>query len=294
MEKRENRNQQVVAIVTDSIAQVPEEIANKLDISVIPFAVNINHQRYLDGINLSPQNMYQRMRSEQILPTTSAPSIGEYLEIFRSRLNKGAQAILHISLSSRLSSGYENACEAAKQASKEFPGSHLEVLDSRQGTISEGFIAIAAAVAASKGGSLEEVEKTARQAMNQCGLAAAPSTLEYLARGGRIGKAAYLLGSMIDIKPILTLDDGTVIPVKNVRTDKHALEAIVNYIVQKVKGYKKLYLGIMAADDAERASMLQGLALQKLKPDKLFQTEFTPVMGVHTGPGVIGLAYYFE
>lgn len=294
MEKNFADGQKKVTIVTDSVAQVPEKLANQLDISVIPFSVQINNQRFLDGVDLSPRQLYQRMRTEKIVPTTSAPSIGEYLAAFRSRLHAGSQAILHVALASKLSSAYNNACEAAKQACLEFPGSAIEVFDSRHVTISQGFIAIAAAKAAAEGKPLLEVLDVARKASDRCGFAATLSSLEYLARGGRIGKAAYLLGSVVDIKPILTVNDGIVTPVKIVRSNKHALHSIVDFVVQKSDGCRRLSIAIMSADDAEGASALKELAMQKMQPDELIEVEFTPVMGVHAGPGLIGMAYYFE
>jgi DegV family protein with EDD domain len=283
-----------VAIVTDSVAQVPAEVARQLDITVIPFTVSIDGQPYLDGIDLAPKELYRRMRLENIMPTTTAPSLGQYQQAFEACLHAGAQAVLYVALSSKLSGGYSTACQAANIVKEEFPDRIIEVLDSQLATISQGFVAMAAARAAAQGKPLAEVRRAAEEANRRTGFAATLETLEYLARGGRIGKAAFMLGNMIKIKPILTLEDGLVLPLSRVRGENNALQAIVDYVAQQVKNHRVLHLAIMEADAPEQAARLQELALQKLRPTELFHSEFTPVMGVHTGPGLVGLGYYYE
>ena len=283
-----------VAVVTDSVAQVPAEIAQQLTISVIPFTVNINDQPYLDGIDLKPTELYRRMRHEKILPTTTAASLGQYQQAFEDCLNAGAQAVLCVVLSSRLSSGYSTASQAADLVRYEFPEHQVVVLDSLQATISQGFVAIAAARAAASGKTLPEVVRAAEEAKRHVGFAATLETLEYLARGGRIGKAAFMLGSLINIKPILTIEDGEVTPVARVRGDNHALQSIVDHVAEKAGKNRSLHLAIMEADASEQGEHLQELALRQLQPIEILHTEFTPVMGVHTGPGLVGLGYYYE
>jgi DegV family protein with EDD domain len=286
---------QTVAIVTDSVAQVPAEIAQELDISVVPLTVQIAGQQFLDGIDLSPIELYRRMRLEKVIPTTTAPSLGQYLETFRTRLCDGAQAVLYVSLSSKLSSSYRIACLAADQMLTDYPEQTIEVLDNRQAAIAQGFVAIAAARLAVEGKPLSEVMKAAREASHHTGLVVTLETLEYLALGGLIGKVAYMLGSLIDIKPILTIDEqGAATPVSRMRGENHALHAIVDYVARQVEGCRRLYLAIMEADALEQAARLQELVLQKLQPLEVFHSEFTPVMGVHTGPGLVGLGYYYD
>jgi DegV family protein with EDD domain len=287
-------SEQNVAVVTDSVAQVPAEVARELDISVIPFTVSIDRQAYLDGIDLAPQELYRRMRIENILPTTTAASLGQYQQAFEARLSAGAQAVLYVGLSSKLSSGYNTACYAAKMVQEDFPDRTIEVMDSQLATISQGFVVMAAARAAKQVKSLAEVRRAAEEAKQRVGFAATLETLEYLARGGRIGKAESMLGNLIKIKPILSIKNGEVTPVSRARGENHALQAIVDYVVRQVDDYRGLHLAIMEADAQESAARLEELALQQLQPTKIFHTEFTPVMGVHTGPGLVGLGYYYE
>jgi len=283
-----------VAIVTDSVAQVPAEMARQLDITVIPFTVSIDGQLYLDGIDLAPQDLYHRMRLENVMPTTTAASLGQYQQAFEACLHAGAQAVLYVALSSKLSSGYSTACHAAKMVQEEFPDRIVEVLDSQFATMSQGFMVMAAARAAKQGKPLAEVRRAGEEAKRRVGLAATLETLEYLARGGRIGKAAFMLGNLIKIKPILSIKDGEVTPVSRVRGENHALQAIVDYVARQAERHRKLHLAIMEADAPEPAARLQELALQQLRPAEIFHSEFTPVMGVHTGPGLVGLGYYYE
>ncbi|HWR65764.1 MAG TPA: DegV family protein [Bellilinea sp.] len=284
----------IVAIEADSVAQVPAEMARQLDITVIPFTVSIDGQLYLDGIDLAPKELYRRMRLENIMPTTAAPSLGQYQQTFETCLHAGAQAVLYVALSSKLSGGYSTACQAAKIVQEEFPDRIVEVLESQQATISQGFVVMAAARAAAQGKPLAEVRRAAEEAKRHVGFAATLETLEYLARGGRIGKAAYMLGNLIKINPILTIKDGQVTPVSRVRGENHAMQAIVDYVARQAERHRKLHLAIMEADAPDQAARLQELALQQLQPAEIFHSEFTPVMGVHTGPGLVGLGYYYE
>jgi DegV family protein with EDD domain len=284
-----------VAIMADSVAQVPTDIARQLDITVIPFIVNIDGRPYYDGAGLVLSELYRRMRLEKIMPTTSAPPPVTYQEAFRARLQAGAQALVCITLSRKLSSGYNNACLAAEQVRDEHRDRVIEILDSKQATLAEGFIAIAAARAAQNGKPVGEVLQAAQATARHVGLAAALETLDYVARGGRIGKAAYLAGSLVKIRPVVRItEEGILSPLNYVRTKTRAMEVMLDYVASQKGGGGRLHLAILEADAPEQAAKLKELALQKLKPYQVFDAELTPVMGVHAGPGVIGLSYYYE
>lgn len=284
-----------IAVITDSVAQVPADLAEQLGITVIPFIVTIEGKSYLDGVDLQPTELYRRMRVEKIVPSTSAPPPTKYQEVFSQLLEDGTQAILCITLASKLSSAYNTACIAAQQALAEFPGRVIEIFDSKLATLSEGFIAIAAARAASEGKSFEAVLQAAKTVYQSAGLVAMLDTLEYLARGGRIGRLTYLAGSLIKIHPVLKIDtDGMLSPISRVRTDLHAMQTMVDHVASQREGQKILYLAILEADASEQATKLRLMALEKLHPDQVYYSQLTPVMGAHTGPGVIGLSYYYE
>jgi DegV family protein with EDD domain len=286
---------QTAALITDSVAQVPEELARQLGITVVPLSVQIEGVPYRDGVDLNLSELYRRMREEKILPTTIAPTPVEFEQAMRGCLSSGAQAVLCITISSRLSSSYTSACLAANLLRENHPERTIEVFDSLTAAAAEGSIVLAAARRAALGDSLQAVLEAARAARGRTGLVASFETLEYLRRGGRIGKAAYMLGSLIDIKPVVTLDaEGTVAPLASARTTRRALQVMVNYVARRTKGCRRLSLTILAADAPEQAASLRELVLQRLHPAEIQDSVFTPVMGVHTGPGLIGLAYACE
>jgi fatty acid kinase fatty acid binding subunit len=275
--------------------ETPPSAVLRRPVGQVAVVTDIGDEKFLDGIDLAPTELYRRMRLEKIAPTTSAPSIGQYLEVFRACFRDGAEAVLHVSLSSKLSTAYDSSCQAAEMVSAEFPSCQVEVLDSRQGAISQGFIAMAAGRAAAANLPLEEVIQRTRAAMSRAGIVVSLATLEYLARGGRIGKAAYWVGSLINLRPLITLDsDGVAAPVARVRGEVRAQEVMVNWVVQNVRGHSGLSLAVMEADAPEAAARLSELALRRMQPEEIFHSDFTPVMGVHTGPGLVGLGYYFE
>jgi len=284
-----------VRVITDSVAQVPSAIAQQLNITVVPYSVTIKDETYLDGVNLQPDELYRRMRMEKVIPKTAAPSPGRYEQTMLDCIRDGAGSILCIVLSSNLSGSYNSVKQAAALIHEDHPDVPIEVFDSKQAAISEGFIAIEAAKAAMSGADLTEVSSIARNAQKKVGIVVSFDTLEYLALGGRIGKAAYLLGNLIDIKPIITLDvDGLVDPIGKVRGNQKAFEAIIDHVEKMTAGCSHLKLALMDADATERAEALKALAVERLKPNELITTSITPVMGAHTGPGLVGLGYYYK
>jgi DegV family protein with EDD domain len=284
-----------VRVITDSVAQVPSDLARELGISIIPFIVTFQDKSYQDGIDLEPEDLYHRMRVEKIIPKTSAPSPGSYVNVMEKCIDDGATELLCIVLSGNLSGSINAAIQAAGLIRDDHPDITIEVLDSKSAAIAEGFMAIAAARAARQGSSLGDICRIAREVRKRTGIVVSFDTLEYLALGGRIGKAAYLLGDLIDIKPIIALDqEGLVSPVGKVFGNQKALEAILEYVKDATSGCKRLSLAVMDADAADRAEELKRMALQQLKPAEIFHTTITPVMGAHTGPGLVGLGYYYD
>jgi len=285
----------LVSIVTDSVAQVPQELAEELSIGVVPSVLIMNGKEYLDGIDIETQSLYQEMRKKELIIQTTAPPVGFFYRTFEEKLNTGVNSILYIGLTSQLSATFSSAEAAAYMLAEKYPNQSIELYDSRTATIAQGFIAIQAAKMAARGESLDDVLICAKDTRSRVGFVASLETLEYLVRGGRIGKIAYMMGSLIKILPIVTIDDnGYVAPLARVRGDHRVLNRIVDTVAQRVDGYRELRLAIMHADAADKVIELEELIRYKLNPSELSYTDFTPVMGAHAGPGVIGLAYYFE
>lgn len=284
-----------IVVVTDSVAQIPPEIARQYGIGVIPFSVIINDQSYWDGIDILPVDLYQRMRTENISPKTSHPSIGEYNQYFRKYLDNDAQSLLYLTLSGKLSGAFSTASSAAQQLEAELPKKKIVVFDTKLATIAQGFIVLKAAHAAQEGKNLEHVLQIARTEQPKVGFIAMLETLKYLARGGRIGKAAYLAGSLLDIKPVLTINqEGEVTPIKNLRGDKNYEDKLIDCMLDMIEDKTPTQVAVMHADALNQAEKLKRSVQKHFNIKEVLVTDLTPAMGAHAGPGVLGLAYALE
>lgn len=281
-----------VTILTDSVAQIPPDMAQHYHIDVIPLSIIIEDESFRDGIDILPGELYQRMRRETISPRTSHPSVGEFMTHFQNSIDEGAQSLLYFSLSGKLSGAFSTATKAAQLVEEENPGKRVMVFDTHTATIAQGFIAMNAATAAQAGTDFENIVKQAEEEQSKVGFVAMLETLEYLERGGRIGKAAYMLGSQIHIKPVLTIGkDGLVTPVSVFRGENKCDEKLVNCMANKIGNKVPVQVGVMHADDLEKAKRLKQLVRERYQLEEVFITDFTPVMGAHAGPGVLGLGY---
>ncbi len=285
------------AVVTGSVAQIPQEIAEELNIQVIPFIVYVNGEEHRDGIDITPGELYRRMRVEQVEVKTAAPSVGDYYSRFKNFYEAGIRKILCITLSNKLSSAYSAAVNAANLVQSETSGLEIVVFDSHRAAVPQGFLAIEAAKKINVGESFQDVVAYVNAEWKKTGLNAALDTLFYLAQGGRIGKAANYVGSALKILPILHLnDDGVVAPATVLRNKAKIIPTIINRIIKETEGYSYIKLGVMQADAYEAAEELRE-EVKKRFPDhheEIRIDEFTPVMGAHTGPGLIGLGYLYE
>lgn len=282
-------------VVTGSVAQAPSDLAKQLGIEILPLKIYINGKEYLDGIDLSPTDLYQKMRSENVEVKTAAPSVGQYYECFKTILEQGGREILCITLSSKLSSDYLSAVNAANMIQEEFQTARVIVFDSLSAAVPQGFLVIEAAHRLRSGDSMESVVNYLNTARHRTGLFAALDTLSYLSQGGRIGRAAYLVGDALQIKPILTIkEDGVVAPETVVRTEDKIIYRITSIVKKKTEGCQKLRLSVMHADALIRAKRLQNTFLELYPSIEIPILEFTPVMGAHTGPGLVGVGYYYE
>jgi len=293
---REKNSAQKVAVVTDSIAQVPQELAHQLGIHIVPFCVAVEGIVHIDANEEFLTDLYRRMRAEKnLILSTSAPSIGEYYETFVNCFNSGANSVVYIGIASRLSQAFSTAVAAARMVQEEIGHHDIHLIDTRLATAAQGFLAIEAARLAKQNATSQEIKKHVESERQRTGFAAGLETLEYLARGGRIGKAAYMLGSAIRILPVVTLNEkGEVIPISRIRGYHRVLDEMIRYVREKTNGYRHLSLAVMHADVLEWAEKLQAMAVEQFHPDNIFITTFTPTMVAHTGPGIIGLAYHWK
>jgi len=287
--------QNTPVVVTGSAAQVPPEIARQLGIVILPLVIIVEGKEYLDGIDLFPGELYQKMRTQKIEIKTAAPNVGQYYACFKRIIDQQESDVLCISLSGKLSSDYTAAVDAAKMLSGENPRNKVTVIDSLRAAAPQGLLAVEAAKRFRAGETIEDVVQYLMDARHRSGLIAALDSLDYLAQGGRIGKAAYLVGSVLQIVPILTIDDeGIVMPSTIIRKKEKIIPGILSILAKETPGFTKLGLSVMHADAVEEAEVLRQ-SLKELYPTLDIPIgEFTPVMGAHAGPGLIGLGYLYE
>ena len=282
---------QKVAIVTDTTACIPREMVEKYGIGVVPVEFVFEDKVYQDGIDMSPAEFYRRLRRAKKLPTTSGSLPTPFLEAYRKASQKAAN-ILCITAPAKLSGMFNSAQLAMKMAKEALPNVVIELIDCTTAAAGQGLVVLAAARAAVSGKDLTEVVTTVRSVMQRVSLFATLDTLHYLVKGGRVPKAAGLASSLFQIKPIFTVNGGDAFPVVNARTTSGAIKRILKLMGQKVVKGQPLHVAVMHADVIDRAVALSREISARFDCTELFITEFTPVMGVHTGPGVIGVAFY--
>jgi len=269
-----------VAIVTDSVADLPPEVAEELGITIVPLVVRFGTELYRDGIDIGPDQFYERLKTAKVLPATSVPPPAAFADAY-DRLAERASSIAVITLTSKLSATYQVALQAVGLMKKKC---HVEVLDSQWAIMCQGFITIAAAGAARAGGSLDEVLDAARRTMRRVDMRAAFDTLEYLERGGRIGKAQAFLGSLLKVNPIIGLKDGEVFPCARERSRARAIDHLYNFAANfgNVEA-----LAVEYASDRDEASRLVQRFRTRYPQVPIYVSRTTPVIGTHTGPSLI-------
>ncbi len=269
-----------VAVVTDSIADLPPQVVEELGITVVPIIVRFGTDLYRDGLDLSPDEFYKRLRGSKALPATSVPPPVAFADVY-DKLAEKTNEIVVITVTSRLSGTHQVASQAVRLMKKRC---RVEVLDSQWAVMAQGFITIAASKAAGAGASLDEVLDAARRTVRRVDMRAAFDTLEYLERGGRIGKAQAFLGSLLKVNPIIGLKDGEVYPVGRERSRAKAIDRLYDFATSfaNVEG-----LAVEYAADSDEASKLVQRLRSEYPQMPIYLSRTSPAIGTHTGPGLI-------
>ncbi|MEE8386688.1 MAG: DegV family protein, partial [Dehalococcoidia bacterium] len=262
-------------------------------IITVPLSFLFDGQLYYDG-TISNHDFYDRLRASRHLPTTASPAPGRFLEAFRQAQQAGASAALCLTLSANYSGTFGSAVAAVDLATQELPGFPVRALDTRGLAMAHGFTVLAAARAAEAGADLDEVVITAEAVRDRSHLVGAIDTMRYLAKGGRVPWIAHWASALLQIKPILAANADKVTAVGRARTLGTAMERLVHYLDQRTRPGAPLHVAVMHTDAPERAQELALHIRQRFSPAELIFTEFTSVMGVHIGPGFVGLAFYSE
>jgi DegV family protein with EDD domain len=278
-----------VAIVTDSVANLTPETIAEHNIYVIPQILNWEGQSLLDQIDISTAQFYERLPQSKDLPKTSQPSPGQFTEHFQ-KVAEGAESIVAVFVSSALSGTIQSAHLGA-EAMGDYP---IEIVDSRSASLGLGLLAVAAARHAAAGHDYREVAEYVRGLVPRMRVLFVVDTLEYLHKGGRIGGAKRLVGSVLSIKPVLHIENGQIEPLASIRTKSKAIAHMIEVVLGEMKDKQHIHAGIIHAGAPNDAAYIQQQILATVQPQELLVNELTPVIGANVGPGVVGMGYYTE
>jgi len=280
---------QNVAVVTDSTAYIPHQALNGLDIPVIPLWLIWNDERYRDGVDIEPQAFYRRLQERDTIPSTSQPSVGEFIDFYRQVAEeKGTDTIVGAYISSKISGTVASAEAAAAQV----PELNVTIIDSFSTSIGLGFVALTAAREAAAGGSIADIIAAAEAVQERLNVLFVVDTLEYLHKGGRIGGAKRFLGTMLNIKPLLHLNDGKVEAMGQVRTKRRAIAEMLNVAEERLNGGQMAEIAVIDVDSREESDMVAEQVEKRFDVFTVYQTPVSPVIGTHAGPGTVGLGFY--
>lgn len=284
---------QKVAIVTDTTACVPPEQVARYNIEVVPIQLIVEDKTYRDGIDIKATEFYALLRQSRKIPTTSSSSPDHYLEAFR-KASQRAPSVLCLTEPSKFSAMYNSARIAADIARETLRNTTIEILDCTTAAAGLGLVALAAAKAAATDKPLETVKEITQNIMSRVNLLATLDTLQYLVKSGRVPQAAAMVNSILNIKPIFSLNHSDAHTVALPRTMKSAINRMLKLMKPLAKKSHPLHVAVMHADALEQAISFKNRISSQFECREIFITEFTPVMGVHTGPGLIGVAFYGE
>ena len=277
-------------IVADSTISLPAGILRGLSLLVVPLEIHHQGQVYHDSVDITPTEFYRLQAAESPLPTTSAPAPGAFLNAFEQAA-AATDEVVCITLSATLSAVHGSALAAQREAAATLPGLRIHVVDSRTAGTAEGLIALDAARHAASGGSTAEVLATIERRIADVWLLGYLESLHYLWRGGRIPRLAMWAGRLLDLKPILQLSAGSIGAVERPRTRRRAMDRLVALSSERLGG-RPSRAAVIHADAPEQAAELAERIEREIAPVELFSSELTPVIGSHTGPGLVGCALH--
>jgi DegV family protein with EDD domain len=275
-----------VAIITDSSAYLPKDIVEELGIHVVPLTLHWEGESYRDGEDIQAEAFYQRLSKADTIPTTSQTTVGEFNTVFKSLLDQDMAVFAML-----ISSGISGTVESALQAKEGFAGAPVEVMDSQLVSMALGFMAITVARAANDGASLAECKALAEAVFPKIGVYFTVDTLKYLNKGGRINTAKRLLGSALNLKPIMEIRGGKIELVESVISRKKAVRRMLDLVEKGIDGREPVRLAPFHAAADEDCESMTAMAVERFNPVETIPSFVSPVVGAHTGPGTLSLAY---
>ena len=278
---------QKIAVVTDSTAYIPAEALGDFDIPRIPLWLIWGDERFRDGVDIDPPTFYGRLPESKVFPTTSQPSAGEFIEFFQ-QAGQGADSIVAVLISSKLSGTVASALAAKAQ----LPGMDIHIVDSLSASMGLGFGVLEAARAVADGKEVGDVVGAAEAVRDHMNLMFAVDTLEYLHRGGRIGGAKRLLGTALNLKPLLYVDEGRIEALASVRTKRKAVARMLDEAEGRLGGKPMAEAAVLDVNCPEEGRSVAEMVQERFGLPVVYRTKVSPVIGAHVGPGTVGICFY--
>jgi DegV family protein with EDD domain len=281
-----------VAIVTDSVVSIPEGLIQSLNIHWVPYYIHRGKEVLRDLVTIQRDAFYKWLPTAQELPKTASPGPGDYVKMYERLADEGVHEIVSIHMTSKGSGAYQAALAAKAMILEIIPELRVEVIDTLNVSMCQGWMAIEAARASLDGRSLSDIVSQVKRMMPVTRMIQTADTLKYLYMGGRIGKAKRLLGSLLRIKPLIGMEDGVIVPLGQVRSRKKAYQAMADMVEAAVGTMGKIKVAYVHAAAQEEVEKLKALIEERFTCAESLIAELSPALGVHTGPGTAGLCYF--
>jgi len=282
-----------VAVVTDSAASIPESLIQSLHIRWAPYYVHRGEQVLRDLVSIQRDAFYQWLPTAQELPKTASPGPGDYVTLYRTLAEEeGVGEIVSIHMTSKGSGAYQAAMAAKSVIHEALPDLRVEVIDTLNVSMCQGWMVIEAARAAVAGKSLADIVDLVKKMVPVSRMIQTADTLKYLYMGGRIGKAKHLLGSLLNIKPLIGMQDGVIVPLGQARSRTRAYQMMADMVESAVGKLGRIKIAYVHAAAQEEAEKIKKLVEERLTCVESLIAELSPALGVHTGPGTAGLCYF--
>ncbi len=281
-----------IKIITDSGCDLPIKFLTEYDVDFLPMTVHLDDKEYFDGVNLDPYELYESMRNEKV-PTTSQVAQSSFLEMFTKNA-KANKSCIYVCFSSALSSTYQVAMMVAEQVREEYPDFDLDIIDTKCASLGMGLVVHKAAQMAKDGKTKEEIISMVNFYINHMEHIFTVDNLEYLFRGGRVSKTAAFIGGLLNIKPVLNVQDGKLIPLEKVRGRKKVLKRMIRLMSERGKNLNNQLIGISHGDDEEGALQLKKVMEEEFGCEKFLINMIGGVIGSHSGPGTLAIFFLNE
>jgi len=280
-----------VAVVTDSCASIPEELMKQLNIRAVAYYIHRGQEVLRDLVTIQRDEFIRWLMTARSLPTTASPGPGDYFRVYKDIAISGLNKIISIHMTSKASGAYQAATVAQKMIKEEFPNIQIEVIDTCNASLCQGWMVIEAARSALAGLSLDQITATVKKMIPISHMIQTADTLKYLYMGGRIGRAQQLMGSMLNIKPIVGMDNGIIVPLGRAHTRAQAYQQMADMVSDAV-GKSKTKIAYVHAGAQHEVEKIKKLVEAKVNVVESLVAELSPALAVHTGPGTAGLCYY--